>query len=186
MPRFALPRTSRNAACIAVLALAACGKSEAPAPSTAASTAGSATKVGYDVRRLRPRNEEPLAAMFERMREQALAEGKIVAVLFSADWCEPCRRLDLELGNMHAASDIGHVRILEMKEEDWEAVTRMNEVNELRRRFGASVDEYPVLIVLDARGERVEEMKQAIERLESENREPTLATWLREHRPAGA
>jgi thiol-disulfide isomerase/thioredoxin len=150
---------------------------ETPAAATAPK------KVGYDIRRLRPRNDEPLAAMFERMREQALAEQKIVAILFSADWCEPCRRLDLELGNMHPETDIGHVRILEVKEEDWEAVTRINEVNDLRRRWSAPVDAYPVLIVLDAEGEKVEEMKEAIERLESSNRDPTLAAWLREHRP---
>jgi thiol-disulfide isomerase/thioredoxin len=171
---------------LSCLGLTACGKPEAHDAGVPQTQAPTAEKVGYDVRRLRPRNDEPLVKMFERMREQARGEGKVAAILFSADWCQPCRRLDLELGNMHPAGDIGHVRIFEVKEEDWEAVTRMNEVNELRRRYAASVNEYPVLIVLDAKGEKVEEMKEAIERLESANREPTLAAWLREHRPAGA
>jgi thiol-disulfide isomerase/thioredoxin len=175
-----------GAACGAVLCVAmlvACRKAtsddgDAPTVATTASK-----KVGYDLRRLRPRNDEPLAKMFERMREQALGEEKVVAILFSADWCEPCRRLDLELGNMHPASDIGHVRILEIKEEEWEAVTRINEVNDLRRRWSAPLDSYPVLIVLDQDGEKVEEMKDAIERLEASNLDPTLPAWLREHRP---
>ena len=83
--------------------------------------------MGYDLRRLRPVNDQPLEQMFERLLAQAQAEGKQVAVLFSANWCERCRRLELELGSLHPAGDIAHVRILELVEEDWEAVTRMNE-----------------------------------------------------------
>jgi thiol-disulfide isomerase/thioredoxin len=163
----------------------ACQKPMSEVEGNEASPAASASKkVGYDVRRLRPRNEESLADMFDRMRQQALSESKVAAVLFSADWCEPCRRLDLELGNMHPETDIAHVRIFEVKEEDWEAVTRINEVNELRRRWSAPADSYPVLIVLDEKGQKVEEMKDAIERLESSGHDATLAAWLREHRPS--
>ena len=137
--------------------------------------------VGYDVRRLRPR-EEPLVESFERQRERALSEGKQVAVLFSADWCEPCRILELELGNMHPRSLIGHVRILEMKEEDWEPVTRMNEFNNLRRRWSAPLNEYPLFMLLDEDGEKVEEMQEAKRRLEGMGVEPTLFNWFESRR----
>lgn len=136
-------------------------------------------EVGYDIRRLRPRNEERLAEMFDRLHAAAVAEGKQVAVLFSADWCQPCRHLELELGNMHPADQIGHIRILEIKEEDWQAVTRMNEFNNLRRRWYAPLNSYPVFIVLDENGNKVEEMKEAIERLRGEGEaEPTVASWF--------
>ena len=152
--------------------------SEASVPQ-AASKQQASEKVGYDIRRLRPRNEERLSDMFDRLHAEAVDEGKTVAVLFSADWCEPCRRLELELGNLHPASDIGHMRILEIKEEDWEAVTRMNEFNTLRRRWYAPLNSYPVFIVLNEMGGKVEEMKEAIERLQAEGEEPTVATWFR-------
>lgn len=139
--------------------------------------------MGYDLRRLRPRDEETLAAMFERLRAQALADGKRVAVLFSADWCEPCRKLDAELGNRHSPEMIGDVRILELKEEDWSAAARMDEFNELRRRWADQVGSYPLLMLLDAEGQRLEEMKQAIERLEAASIEPTLANWFADTRP---
>ena len=134
--------------------------------------------IGYDVRRLRPRNEETLAQMFERLRTAAVAEGKFAAVLFSADWCEPCRMLDLEFGNTHPAAAIGHVRIFEIKEEDWEAATRMNEVNALRTKWVPTINQYPVLVVLDEKGERIEEMQEATDRLEHAGQEPTLPTWF--------
>src|SRR5690606_24004514 len=107
------------------------------------------------------------------------AEGKQVAVLFSAAWCEPCRRLELELGNMHPASAIGHVRILEVKEEDWTAVTRMNEFNDLRRRWYAPLDSYPVFIVLDQHGNKIVEMEAAIDRMEAQGgAPPSVAEWF--------
>ena len=112
---------------LAALAVS-CGSDAASAGNAAAAGKTKEKKVGYDIRRLRPTDDRPLADMFDEMRAQALAEGKHVAVLFSADWCEPCRMLELELGNMHPESDIGHVRILEIKEEDWARVTRMNEL----------------------------------------------------------
>jgi thiol-disulfide isomerase/thioredoxin len=167
-----------------LLVVAACGAEPAAKPSAAGGEASKAAsseaqKVGYDLRTLRPRNEEKLADMFERMRKEALAEGKQVAVLFSAGWCEPCRRLELELGNMHPESSIGHVRILELKEEDWEAVTRMNEFNDLRRRWYAPLNSYPVFIVLDEDGNKIEEMKEAVERLQAEGQaEPSVAQWF--------
>ena len=148
-----------------------------------ASAPASEAKVGYDLRRLRPRDEETLAAMFDRLRAQALAEGKRAMVLFSADWCEPCRTLEAELGNRHPAAQIDDVRIFELKEEDWQAAARMDEFNELRRRWAGTVGSYPLLVLLDAAGKRVEEMKEAIARLEAAGVEPTLAHWIAGTRP---
>jgi hypothetical protein len=162
----------------------ACGgdaSSAAEAGRSAGATAGAAVakKVGYDIRRLRPNDAEPLAKTFDEMREAAVGEGKHVAVLFSADWCEPCRVLDLELGNMHPAEDIGHVRILEIKEEDWSRVTRMNELNELRRRWSAPLGVYPLFVLLDAEGQKIEEMPEAKARLEDAGLEATIPAWFR-------
>ena len=65
--------------------LAACG-GEAPKPAPAVSgAAASEDTVGYELRRLRPRDGEPLAAMFDRQRTQAQAEGKRVAANWLAD-----------------------------------------------------------------------------------------------------
>lgn len=160
------------------LALAACGDGAASSPAPTPAATASA-KVGYDLRRLRPRNEEKLADMFERLRAQAIADGKLAVVLFSADWCEPCRALDLELGNTAEKSDIGHVRIFELKEEDWEAATRMDEFSDLRKRWDARPDSYPLFIALDAEGKKIEEMREAIDRLGKEGVEPTVPNWLR-------
>ncbi len=163
-----------------VLALAlSCGGDEAPSAVASASAKGPRV-VGYDLRRLRPRNEEKLADMFERMRVQAAKEGKRVAVLFSADWCEPCRKLNLELGNEQPEDAIGHVRILELVEEDWEAATRLDEFEGLRARWGGQASSYPDFVVLDADGKKVEEMHDAIDRLTAEGTEPTVANWFRQ------
>lgn len=142
--------------------------------------------VGYDLRRLRPREGESLAAMFDRMLAAAKAEDKRVVVLFSADWCEPCKILDLELGNRHPQSMIGDVRILEIKEDDWNAVARLNELNELRRRWEPVLNSYPLVIMLDGEGERVEDMKEAKQRLEDAGLQPTLPIWFAETGSAGA
>ena len=120
------------------------------------------------------------------MREGALAEGKRVAVLFSADWCEPCRILDAELGNRHPASQIGDVRILEIKEEDWQGATRMDEFNALRERWTDINGSYPFFVLLDPKGQKIEEMKEAKERLEAKGVEPTLAAWFAEGRTEAA
>lgn len=164
--------------------LLACGgeaaKPEAPGPALVES---SQVDVGYELRRLRPRDEEKLEAMFERMRGQALGEGKRVAVLFSADWCEPCRKLETELGNRHPAAQIGDVRVLELKEEDWKTATRMDEFDALRRRWSSDTGSYPLLLLLDAEGRKREEMKEAIDRLEAAGGEPTLARWFADTRP---
>lgn len=173
-----------------LLAAASCkGEEDAPATSAKSSSAKASDddadrEVGYDLRRLRPKNDESLAKMFERLRQGALEEGKVVAVLFSADWCEPCRMLDLEFGNMHRASEIGHIRILEIKEEDWQAVTRMNEVNQLRTRWTPTINAYPVLVALDAKGDGIEEMRDAKDRLEAAGVDPTLPNWFKEVRPS--
>jgi thiol-disulfide isomerase/thioredoxin len=148
-------------------------------PPTASEVAEAADPlVGYDLRRLRPGEDEPLADMFERVRVKTIAEHKRVAVLFSADWCEPCRHLDLELGNAHPASMIGDVRILELKEDDWSAGARMDEYNALRRRWEPVLNTYPLLLLLDADGQRIEEMKDAKLRLEAAGLEPTLPMWF--------
>lgn len=154
------------------------GDSQAKEPAQPAASTAKPKKVGYDLRRLRPVNEEPLKDMFERLRSAAVKEGKFVAILFSADWCEPCRLLDLEFGNMHPAEAIGHVRILEIKEEDWEAATRMNEVNGLRTRWTPTINAYPVLVLLDEHGDRIEEMQDAKDRLEHEGVDPTIPNWF--------
>src|SRR4030095_13952487 len=143
--------------------LAACSTDAPPPGATTAKSSAPAT-VGYDIRRLRPKTGEPLDAMFDRLFAAATAEGKTVAVLFSADWCEPCRALDLELGNSHSAGDIAHVRILELKEEDWQAVTRMNEFDALRKRWYAQTGSYPVFVLLDADGGKIGGRKEAGER----------------------
>lgn len=171
----------RCSAALLASTLFGCGPTGADAPkqeAPAKSAASSETTVGYDVRRLRPRDEDPLESMFERMRAQALTEGKQVAVLFSADWCEPCRRLDAELGNLHPEAMIGGVRILELKEEDWQDATRLDEFNGLRKRWYPKTGSYPVLVLLDREGAKVEEMKEAIERLTQDGQEPTLANWF--------
>jgi thiol-disulfide isomerase/thioredoxin len=164
-----------------VLALLGCGDRPAEATPAASATATIATpaKVGYDLRRLRPRDQEKLVDMFDRLRAQASKDGKLAAVLFSADWCEPCRTLELELGNTAEAAAIGDVRIFELKEEDWEAATRMDEFNELRKRWDGRADSYPLFIALDGNGAKREEMREAIERLGSEGVEPTVPNWLR-------
>jgi thiol-disulfide isomerase/thioredoxin len=169
-------------ALLLTIGLLACNAQKPPAQAESTPTASEQPSedpmVGYDLRRLRPRDDEPLAAMFERVRTEALRENKRVAVLFSADWCEPCRHLDLELGNTHPQSMIGDVRVLELKEEDWVAVARMDEFNSLRRRWEPVMNTYPLLILLDNAGGRIEEMKEAKERLEAAGLEPTLPVWF--------
>jgi thiol-disulfide isomerase/thioredoxin len=167
---------------VSVMQVVGCGADDtaktASADPPAAAKVEQDPMVGYDLRRLRPREDEPLADMFERVRVNAIGEHKRVAVLFSADWCEPCRHLDLELGNTHPASMIGGVRILELKEDDWAAGARMDEYNALRRRWEPVLNTYPLLLLLDDEGKRVEEMKDAKLRLEAAGVEPTLPMWL--------
>jgi thiol-disulfide isomerase/thioredoxin len=173
----------RASSLLTALLLLACGADggvAGPAPSAgAAQPAVEPEKVGYDLRRLRPAGDEPLVKTFERMHAQARAEGKQVAMLFSAEWCERCRRLELELGNLHPAGDIAHVRILELVEEDWEQALRMNEFELLRQRWDATKGTYPLFVVLDEHGGKVEEMKEAVDRLEQAGQAATVATWFR-------
>jgi thiol-disulfide isomerase/thioredoxin len=188
----------RNATTLLALALAlalpfACssgqGESGAEKPADAEATPAAAptpAKVGYDLRRLRPRDGETLEAMFERLRSRALADGKRVAVLFSADWCAPCKRLEAELGNLQPAEMIDDVRVFELKEEDWTEATRMDEFNALRTRWYPKTGSYPVLVLLDDSGAKVEEMKEAIERLEGEGVEATLPNWFATSRQSTA
>ena len=179
-------RSDRSIVVWALAAVCGCG-GEAAKPAVAVAPVvvkpESDAEVGYDLRRLRPRDEETLAEMFDRQRAQAAKEGKRVAALFSADWCEPCRLLETELGNRHPARQIGDVRILELKEEDWAAATRMDEFDALRRRWTGLTGSYPLLILLDAAGQKQEEMKEAIDRLKAAGVEPTLANWLADTRP---
>jgi hypothetical protein len=183
----AMRRTRDLAIVLLAGGLFACDAHEPPAqaePSNSLQPADSDPLVGYDLRRLRPR-DEPLADMFERVRADALREQKRVVVLFSADWCEPCRHLDLELGNTHPTSMIGDVRVLELKEDDWVAVARMDEFNSLRRRWEPLLNTYPLVILLDESGGRIEEMKEAKLRLEAAGLEPTLPVWFELSRPTG-
>ena len=54
----------------------------------------------------------------------------------------------------------------------------MGEFNNLRRRWYKAVGSYPVFIILDANGEKIEEMKEAVTRLEGEGVEPTVPNWF--------
>jgi len=132
----------------------------------------------YDVRRIRPRNEAPLADVFAKLHKQALADNKRVAVLFSADWCEPCQILDAELGDSHPSEQIGDVRIFEFKEEDWSKVTRLDEYNKLRKRWDGDTGAYPLMVLLRSDGSTLEEMKKAKERLEAAGQQATLPNWF--------
>lgn len=179
--------SARSRSILAAISLVlACGQAPtepAAKPTTAAKAASTSDLVGYELRRLRPRDEETLAAMFDRLRAQAVNDGKRVAVLFSADWCEPCRDIETELGNKHPAAEIGGVQILELKEEDWKAATRMDEFDALRRRWSGVTGSYPLLVLLDAEGKKQEEMKEAIDRLTAAGVAPTLASWFADTRP---
>lgn len=165
------------ALCLLFVACDGAAKAEETKPAAEAKADANA-EVGYDIRRLRPRDGETLDVMFGRLAQQANDDGKQVAVLFSAAWCEPCRRLELELGNVHPASKIGKFRVLELKEEDWMSASRMNEFNALRKRWYAKTDSYPVFILLDREEEKIEEMKEAIDRLSAAGVEPTVDNWF--------
>jgi thiol-disulfide isomerase/thioredoxin len=178
------PMSTRTSATLLLsIWLSACGTAE-PAVEAAAANHSEVNEkeadplVGYDLRRLRPREEEPLANMFDRLHAEARAEGKRVVVLFSADWCEPCKHLDLELGNMHPRSMIGAIRVMELKEDDWSAAARMDEFNQLRRRWEPVLGTYPLVVLLDENGKRVEEMKEAKDRLEGQGLDATLPLWF--------
>lgn len=142
-------------------------------------------KVGYDLRQLRPGGKS-LEEAFDGSRARALADGKRVAVLFSADWCAPCKKLEAELGNTQPQSQIGDVRIVMVKEEDWRDATRMSEFDKLRLRWSTVVGQFPYFVLLDEDGHVLEEMKQAVDRLEGEGVEPTVANWFDNARMSSA
>lgn len=133
--------------------------------------------IGYDLRRLRPSQEE-LQPWFEKQLKKAIADGKRPAVLFSASWCHACQDVELELGNQHPRKDIGHVRIFEIIEEDWEAVTRMDEYNDLRARWHPELGTYPMLFLLDQKGDKIESMDEAKIRLKELGKTPNFVTWF--------
>ena len=177
---------SRGSAAWALGLLLGCGGESQPAvvqPVAPVAVSTAEATVGYDLRRLRPRDEETLAEMFDRQRALAAKDGKRVAALFSADWCEPCRLLETELGNRHPARQIGDVRILELKEEDWAAATRMDEFDALRKRWTGITGSYPLLLLLDDAGKKREEMKEAKDRLNAAGVPDTLADWFADTRP---
>jgi len=147
------------------------------ASAVATTTSEADPKVGYDLRQLRP-GEKKLDDVFEASRARALGEGKQVAVLFSADWCAPCKRLEAELGNLQPQSQIGDVRIVMVKEEDWRDSTRMVEFDNLRLRWSPAIGAFPLFVLLNEDGSAREEMKAAIERLEGEGLTPTIANWF--------
>lgn len=161
--------------------LAACGEAatSAPAGAEARPVPEGARDVGYDLRVLKPRESEPLSATFERLAAQAQKESKHVVLLFSADWCNKCKKLDLELGNLHPAGAIGHVRLFKLVEEHWSEAMRTDEFEALRKRFsGSEAGTYPLMVALDDKLERREEMRDAIRRLEEAGRPPKLAEWF--------
>ena len=61
----------------------------------------------------------------------------------------------------------------------WEAATRVDEFAALRKRWYEPADSYPLLIVLDDQGAKVEEMKEAIDRLTAAGVEPAVAAWFK-------
>ena len=178
--RKAMRAPLRAGLCLALLGSFACGPgqgSKEDAASSAGEESNKAEIVGYDIRVIRP-TKDPLATVFEKLRQQALAENKRVAVLFSADWCGVCQNIETELGNEHPREAIGDVRIVIIKEEDWDGATRMNEFNDLRLQWSDTVLSYPLFLLLDEKGEAQEEMKQAVERFEKEGLKPNLAMWF--------
>lgn len=162
---------------VSVLAGIAFAGCQSKAEEAASAAPAKAAQVGYDLRVIRPADEE-LGAEFDTLHARAVQEGKRVAVLFSADWCAPCKRIEAELGNLHPASQIGDVRIVMVKEEDWRDATRMKEFDGLRLRWSPAIGAFPLFVLLDEQGAQLEEMKKAIPRLEALGLEPTVANWF--------
>lgn len=171
---------------LALLGMAgACNRNVSKKPAKASASAAAKPsrsqikekKISYDLRRLRP-SEEELNLWFVKQVKKAVADGKRPAVLFSATWCHACQDVELELGNMHPPEQIGHVRVFQLIEEDWEAVTRMDEYNDLRARWHPELGTYPMLFLLNEKGDKVESMQEAKVRLESEGKPVNFATWF--------
>ncbi len=79
---------------------------------------------------------------------------------------------------MQLETEIGDVRIVMVKEEDWRDASRMVEFDNLRLRWSPAVGAFPLFVLLNEDGSANEEMKAAIERLEGDGLSPTVANWF--------
>ena len=137
--------------------------------------------VPYDIRRLKP-TPASLTELFASQMEAAKLDNKTVAVLFSADWCHACRDVEHKLGAQLPENEIGHMRIFELTEEEWEEVGRIDEFNTLRHQWEDDEFTYPMLVVLDEQGAKRENMDEALERLKNAGVAPTFPVWFAEFR----
>jgi hypothetical protein len=93
--------------------------------------------------------------------------------------------LESELGNLHPAGTIEDVRIIVLKEEEWQKAVRMDEFNGLRTQWDRVLNQYPLFVLLDDQGARVEEMQGGRERLEAAGIAATVPNWFASLRALG-
>jgi hypothetical protein len=186
-PMFSRPKLSRRRQMSADWLLIAamlpgCGSSTVSKVGPANTNVGEASPaapalVRFDIRELKP-TPEPLVERFDHTAQEARAENKDVVVFFSADWCNACRDVELDLGGLHAPEEIDHVRILQLKEEAWEKQGRLDEFNTLRERWSDEMFTYPMIVLLDGAGKKREDMNQAKTRIEADGTTPTFVRWF--------